>query len=94
MTNHKRFIMGLDVSSLIQYRHMPNHKKNEAIVPTTPKTPAAICIQIVTRAISSHPNRNGVKAKTKGTETRKSLAACGETIQLSLNRSKKAKGPT
>jgi len=76
MTNHTSFFMGLDVSTLIQYRHMPNHKKNEAIGPTTPTTPPAICIQIVALEIFSHPNRNGVNAKVKGTETRKSLAAC------------------
>ena len=75
----------LALSIRTQYRHMPNHKKNSATGPRTPRTPQGSLAQKSISLVSTRPSNTGVRAITRMVETRKSVAACRVTSQLSLN---------
>src|ERR1700688_2986760 len=83
--NEVAFRNPVELSSLIQYLHIPNHRKNIESVPSTPSTPNRSCSQEGSFAPSKCPKKIGNFPTTKIVEKRKSLTAWLDTSHSSLN---------
>ena len=64
---------------------MPNHRKNNAIGPNTPKMAHGRRGQKDNLFVSTCPRNTGVRANTKIVDNAHNFAACREISQSSLN---------